>query len=145
MAESEYRPVAHDHDEFLARAMKRKGFAEAYAERADEYQLVRELLAARAKAGLTQEEVAACMGTTKSAVSRLEGLGKHSPSVDTLKKYARAVGCEVEVRLVPSSAQQGHPPDSRCATAGDARDVSLTSGDRGRFATVANRGAREVA
>jgi len=83
--------------------MKRKGFAEAYAERADEYKLVRELLAARAKAGLTQEQVAASMGTTKSAVSRLEGLGKHSPSVETLKKYARAVGCEVEVRLVPSS------------------------------------------
>lgn len=103
MAEQEYRPIAHDHDEFLARAMKRKGFAEAYAERADEYQLVRGLLAARAKAGLTQEQVAECMGTTKSAVSRLEGLGKHSPSVETLKKYARAVGCEVEVRLVPSS------------------------------------------
>jgi DNA-binding XRE family transcriptional regulator len=103
MTELTYRPVAHDHDEFLARAMKRKGFAEAYAERADEYKLVRELLAARAQAGLTQEQVAACMGTTKSAVSRLEGLGKHSPSVETLKKYARAVGCEVEVRLVPSS------------------------------------------
>ena len=103
MAEREYRPIAHDHDEFLARAMKRKGFAEAYAERADVYQLVRELLAARAKAGLTQEQVAECMGTTKSAVSRLEGLGKHSPSVDTLRKYARAVGCEVEVRLVPST------------------------------------------
>ena len=103
MAERDYRPVPHDHDEFLARAMKRKGFAEAYDERADEYELVRELLAARAKAGLTQEQVAASMGTTKSAVSRLEGLGKHSPSVETLKKYARAVGCEVEVRLVPTS------------------------------------------
>jgi transcriptional regulator with XRE-family HTH domain len=43
------------------------------------------------------------MGTTKSAVSRLEGVGKHSPSVSTLKKYARAVGCEVEIRLVPAS------------------------------------------
>ncbi len=103
MAEEKYRPIAHDHDEFLARAMKRKGFAEAYAEHAEEYELVRELLAARAKAGLTQEQVAACMGTTKSAVSRLEGLGKHSPSVETLRRYARAVGCEVEVRLMPSS------------------------------------------
>ena len=100
MAEHEYRPVAHDHDEFLARAMKRKGFAAAYAENADEYELVRELLAARAKAGRTQEQVAECMGTTKSAVSRLEAAGKHSPSVSTLKKYARAVGCEVEIRLV---------------------------------------------
>lgn len=109
MAEHSYSPVPHDHDEFLARAMKRKGFAEAYAERADEYELVRELLAARAKAGLTQEQVAARMGTTKSAVSRLEGLGKHSPSVDTLKKYAHAVGCEVEVRLVPSTRPTAAP------------------------------------
>jgi DNA-binding XRE family transcriptional regulator len=98
----EYRPVAHDHDEFLARAMKRKWFACAYAESADEYELVRELLAARAKAGLTQEQVAESMGTTKSAISRLEGAGKHSPSVSTLRRYARAVGCEVEIRLVPA-------------------------------------------
>jgi len=101
MPEREYRPVAHDHDEFLARAMKRKGFAGAYAQSADEYELVRELLAARAKAGLTQRQVAESMGTTKSAVSRLESVGRHSPSVSTLKKYARAVGCEVEIRLVP--------------------------------------------
>jgi len=102
MAEREYHPFAHDHDVFLAKAMRRKGFAVAYAESADEYELVRELLAARARAGLTQEQVAECMGTTKSAVSRLEGVGKHSPSVSTLKKYARAVGCQVEIRLVPA-------------------------------------------
>ena len=106
MADRKYRPVAHDHDEFLARAMKRKGFSRAYAESADEYELVRELLAARAKAGLTQEQVAASMGTTKSAVSRLEAVGRLSPSVSTLKKYARAVGCEVEIRLVPASGLQ---------------------------------------
>jgi DNA-binding XRE family transcriptional regulator len=106
MADREYRPVAHDHDEFLARAMKRKGFARAYAESAGEYELVRELLAARTGAGLTQEQVAESMGTTKSAVSRLEGVGKHSPSVSTLQKYARAVGCEVEIRLVPASGRQ---------------------------------------
>jgi DNA-binding XRE family transcriptional regulator len=102
MARSEYKPVSHDHDAFLERALKRKGFREAYDDLEDEYLLVRELLAARAQAGLTQEEVAASMGTTKSAVSRLEGAGKHSPSVSTLKKYARAVGCDVEIKLVPA-------------------------------------------
>jgi DNA-binding XRE family transcriptional regulator len=102
MARSEYRPVSHDHDAFLEKALKRKGFQEAYEELGDEYLLIRELLSARAKAGLTQEEVAASMGTTKSAVSRLEAAGKHSPSVSTLKKYAEAVGCEVEIRLVPA-------------------------------------------
>lgn len=101
MSEDGYRPVRHDHDQFLERARRRKGFSEAYASNADEYQLTRELLAARAEAGLTQEEVATSMGTTKSAVSRLEAVGGPSPSLATLRRYARAVGCEVEVRLVP--------------------------------------------
>lgn len=108
MADREHRPVAHDHDEFLARAMRRKGFAAAYAESAGEYELVRELLAARARAGLTQEQVAETMGTTKSAVSRLEAVAGHSPSVTTLKKYARAVGCEVQIRLVPANGADAH-------------------------------------
>ena len=41
------------------------------------------------------------MGTTKSAISRLESAGKHAPSLATLKRYASAVGCELQVRLVP--------------------------------------------
>ena len=102
MADTRYKPVTHDHEAFLEKALKRKGFGEAYEELADEYALVRELLAARARAGLTQEEVAKSMGTTKSAVSRMEAAGKHSPSVATLKRYARAVGCEIEIRLQPA-------------------------------------------
>jgi DNA-binding XRE family transcriptional regulator len=96
-----FRPVRHDHDAFLKRARARKGFAEAYAANAREYELTRELLAARAESGLTQEQVAASMGTTKSAVSRLEAVGGPSPSLATLRRYARAVGCEIQVRLVP--------------------------------------------
>lgn len=103
MADLEYKPVSHDHDAFLEKALKRKGFSGAYDDLEDEYLLVRELLGARMRAGLTQEDVAESMGTTKSAVSRLEGAGKHSPSVTTLKKYAQAVGCDVEIRLVPAS------------------------------------------
>jgi DNA-binding XRE family transcriptional regulator len=102
-SKAEYKPVAHDHEAFLKKALERKGFAEAYEGLEDEYKLVRELLAARVSAGLTQEQVAASMGTTKSAISRLEGTGAHSPSVSTLKKYAKAVGCDVEIRLVPAA------------------------------------------
>ncbi len=105
MAELKYHPVSHNHEAFLKKALKRKGFDTAYQELVDEYALVRELLAARSRAGLTQEEVAKSMGTTKSAVSRLEAAGTHSPSVATLKKYAKAVGCEVEIRLHPASRQ----------------------------------------
>ncbi|UFS71756.1 helix-turn-helix domain-containing protein [Geomonas sp. RF6] len=71
-----------------------------------EYALAREILAARARVGLSQEAVAERMGTTKSAVSRLEAVGKHAPSLTTLKKYARAVGCHLEIRLVPEKSNQ---------------------------------------
>jgi DNA-binding XRE family transcriptional regulator len=107
MARSEYQPVTHDHDAFLERASRRKRFREAYDGLEPEYRLARELLAARTQAGLTQDEVATSMGTTKSAVSRLEGLGKHSPLVSTLRRYAIAVGCDVEVRLVPAQPLDG--------------------------------------
>jgi DNA-binding XRE family transcriptional regulator len=102
VADLEYTPIAHDHEAFLARAFRRKGFPEAYDDLAGEYALVRELLTARLAAGLTQDDVANRMGTTKSAVSRLESGGPHSPSVATLERYALAVGCEVEIRLVPA-------------------------------------------
>lgn len=103
MPKTDYEPVAHDHEAFLKKALQRKGFADAYDELEDEYKLARELLTARLKAGLTQEQVALSMGTTKSAVCRLERAGRHSPSIGTLKKYAEAVGCGVEIRLVPTS------------------------------------------
>jgi len=102
MAELKYQPVTHDHKAFLKNARKRKGFRKAYKELEEEYTLVREMLAARSMLGLTQEAVAALMGTTKSAVSRLETAGKHVPSLTTLKKYAQAVGCRLEIKLVPN-------------------------------------------
>ena len=43
------------------------------------------------------------MGPTKSAVSRLESAGKHTPSVGTLQRYAQAVGCELKIELAPKS------------------------------------------
>jgi DNA-binding XRE family transcriptional regulator len=103
MADIKYKPVSHDHEAFLKKASKRKEFRKAYEDLEEEYRLTREMLAARSKFGLTQEAVAELMGTTKSAVSRLEAAGKHAPSLTTLKKYARAVGCRLEIKLVPNT------------------------------------------
>ena len=105
MAELKYKPVIHDHKVFLAKAEARKGFAEAYAALELEYQLAGQMLKARSRAGLTQDVVAERMGTTKSAISRLESAGKHAPSLSTLKRYATAVGCELQVKLVPHKAR----------------------------------------
>ncbi len=100
MAELKYTPVSHEHQAFLAKASKRKGFTQAYEGLALEYQVANQMLKARARAGLTQDAVAERMGTTKSAISRLESAGKHAPSLATLARYAQAVGCELQVKLV---------------------------------------------
>lgn len=108
MAKSKYEPVTHDHKAFLKNARKREGFTEAYNDLEEEYALVHEMLTARSKSGLTQEAVADLMGTTKSAISRLESAEKHSPSLTTLKKYAQAVGCHLEIKLIPKSHSTIH-------------------------------------
>ncbi len=101
MKDDKYKPVRHDHKKFLARASKRKGFNEAYDALAVEFQVADQLLKARSRVGLTQDSVAERMGTTKSAISRLESAGKHAPSLATLKRYAMAVDCDLEIRLIP--------------------------------------------
>lgn len=60
-----------------------------------------ELFEARMRSGLTQEHVAQAMGTTRSAVCRMERVGPHPPSFTSLCRYAAAVGCTVRVRLAP--------------------------------------------
>jgi DNA-binding XRE family transcriptional regulator len=101
MAELKYQPITHNHQAFLAKARTRRGFNDAYAALELEYAVANQMLKARARAGLTQEAVAALMGTTKSAISRLESAHQHAPSLATLKRYAKAVGCSLQVKFVP--------------------------------------------
>ncbi|MBI5583492.1 MAG: helix-turn-helix transcriptional regulator [Deltaproteobacteria bacterium] len=116
MAKIDYQPVAHDHEAFLRKALKRKDFRESYEGLEEEYRLAREMLTARSRLGLTQEDVAGLMGTTKSAVSRLEATGKHTPSLTSLKKYAQAVGCRLEIKLVPKPGRKSIGMDKKQAT-----------------------------
>lgn len=104
MADLNFKPVTHDHNAFIEKSSQREGFKKAYEDLEEEYALVREMLAARSRVGLSQEAVAELMGTTKSAISRLEAAGKHASSVTTLKKYAHAVGCHLEIRFIPEHA-----------------------------------------
>jgi len=67
----------------------------------EEYALVEALVRARAAAKLTQAELARRLGTTQSAVARLEG-GRVSPSFATLRRYAAATGARLTVRLMPA-------------------------------------------
>jgi ribosome-binding protein aMBF1 (putative translation factor) len=64
-------------------------------------ELVASMVAARTRCGMTQQEVAARMWTTKSAVSRLESGRCTRPTLNTIEKYALAVGARLEIRLRP--------------------------------------------
>jgi DNA-binding XRE family transcriptional regulator len=95
-------PASNAHDEMIAEWMNDPAFKAEYDALEEEFQFLREMLHARKRAGLTQEEVAERMGTKAPAVARLEGSDvceKHSPSVNTLRKYAHAVGCKLEIHL----------------------------------------------
>jgi transcriptional regulator with XRE-family HTH domain len=86
---------------FKARALARPEVRREYDALSEEFELLDEILKARAEAGLTQAELAERIGTTQSAVARLEtAIGKHSPSLATLKRYASALGYRLQVRLV---------------------------------------------
>lgn len=76
-------------------------FREAYDALKPEFQVARRLIAARNRTGLSQAEVARRMGTTQSAVARLES-GQRLPAMGSLKRYAIAIGHRLDVRLVPS-------------------------------------------
>ncbi|MGH3487899.1 MAG: helix-turn-helix domain-containing protein, partial [Actinopolymorphaceae bacterium] len=61
-------------------------------------QLATELGELRRRSGLSQTQVAARMGTSQSAVARIEA-GDVDVRLSTLERYASAVGRQVEVRL----------------------------------------------
>lgn len=93
------------HEELRRIAMKKKGVQAAFDELDPEYSLLRRMLGARKKAGLSQADVASRMGTKAPAIARLEralGNGMHSPSIQTLRKYAHAVNCRLDIKLLAS-------------------------------------------
>ena len=63
------------------------------------YELVGAMVEARHEAGLTQSELAARLGTTQSAIARLEN-AHHMPSLEMVTRYAAAVGRRLDIQLV---------------------------------------------
>lgn len=62
----------------------------------DEFTLAAALIEARSLAAMTQEQVAAAMGTTQAAIARLES-GRSLPSTRTLKRFADATGLKLRI------------------------------------------------
>lgn len=93
----------HTHDQVMKKLLRRPGVrAEVERLEREECALLGSLLKARQEAGLTQAQVAERMGTQAPAVARLErtlASGKHSPSIATLRKYVKACGKRLVLRV----------------------------------------------
>ncbi|MBX3617105.1 helix-turn-helix transcriptional regulator [Nitrosomonas sp.] len=66
------------------------------------FEMKRQMIALRKKAGVTQEQMADLLGTKKSNISRLESLHSNvSPRLATVEDYARALGYSVKIQFEP--------------------------------------------
>lgn len=69
-----------------------------------QYELAKKMRKKREDAQLTQEDLAKLLHTQKPAISRLEATGRKinspSPSLDTLCRYAVALGYTLKINLV---------------------------------------------
>lgn len=88
------------HDQIEKAALKRPRVKQAYDEMDEEFSLLKTMLEARLAANKTQEQVAEAMKTKTSVIGRLEtggGKRRHSPTLNTLRKYAEAIGCILSI------------------------------------------------
>jgi len=87
-------------EDSFARWRKDPEYVAAYDALEEEFALAEAFIEARSRAGLTQEDLARRMGTTRAVVARLES-GRLRPSARTLQRFAEATGSRLRVRFDP--------------------------------------------
>jgi ribosome-binding protein aMBF1 (putative translation factor) len=85
-------------DRLKARLLADPRVRSEYDALAPEFEIAAELVRARVRAGLSQAELAARMGTSQSTIARLES-GQTLPTTKTLLRYAKATGRKFRMRL----------------------------------------------
>jgi ribosome-binding protein aMBF1 (putative translation factor) len=95
-----------------AAATRRRASDPRYAELEKKYEVALAIadlaILHRTRAKLTQDELASRMGTSISAISRLES-GFHVPSLETLRKLAEALGGRVKIDIVGDELPKARP------------------------------------
>jgi ribosome-binding protein aMBF1 (putative translation factor) len=94
-------------DELARKWLEEPTLREACDALEDQFALAEALIQARARAGLTREEVARRMGATQAAVARLEG-GRSKPSTRTLERFAAATGTRLRISFEPITEGAGN-------------------------------------
>jgi ribosome-binding protein aMBF1 (putative translation factor) len=91
-------------DDLHKKWMRSPKYRREYEALKEEFSLSATMIEARARAGLTQEQVAQRMKTTQAVVARLEGGGSR-PSTRTLEKYAKATGTRLKISFEPEGVR----------------------------------------
>jgi ribosome-binding protein aMBF1 (putative translation factor) len=88
---------------------KDPAFVAEYDALEEEFAIAEALIKARGEADMTQEEVAAAMGTTQAVIARLES-GRNMPSTRTLHRFAKATGSKLRISFEPGKpkSRAGH-------------------------------------
>lgn len=86
---------------------------EAYEQEVINAAIARKIFDLRTKAGLSQRELAARIGTSASAVCRLEDADYEGHSISLLKRIAEAFDKRVEIRFVPTKRTEQSPARQR--------------------------------
>lgn len=98
-------PVGTSVSDHIKESLKDPEFRTEYERLAPYEELARIVIMRRAALGLTQAELASRMGTTASAISRIES-GQHATNAQTLKKLADAFGVRAVFGFEAGSAEQ---------------------------------------
>ena len=86
--------------------MKDPAYRKEYDALEEEFALMAEVAKARARAGLSQAQLAKRMKTTQSTIARLES-GRGRPSTRTLDRFAKATGHRLKISFVPVKREGG--------------------------------------
>jgi len=78
--------------------MKNPKFRSEYEKLETEYQIASQIIEARLKKKMTQEDLAEKANTAQAVISRLEGMNS-KPSVSLLKKVARALDTRISLTI----------------------------------------------
>lgn len=87
-----------DFSEIKKKWFKNPKFKKEYDALEPEFALAEVLIRQRIEKGFTQAQLAKKIGTKQSAISRLES-GDYNPTLEVLKKVARALGSKIEISL----------------------------------------------
>ncbi len=85
--------------EFKKKLLKDREAKRLYGETEMEYQVISEVIRKRLEKKLSQGQLANKIGTTQSAISRLES-GNSNPSINFLSKVAKALDGELQIKIV---------------------------------------------